>query len=186
MKTMLTNFLSVARRNFDRCHPKAERIYRAGIGTKEIQQGDVILPRAFVDAIIASSPYIEAGTFINPFVGERYISVEREGVPTGFRESFIACYPDITQIFGFRMVEGDAGCLRTNGSVLIPESMARRLFGDGPAVGRRIDLKETLWMNEKLSFITVGGVYADFPGNTQLENAIYLTPQPGDASEGQL
>ena len=215
MKTMLTNFLSVARaykgtlvmnvvglamafaaflvimmkvsyeRNFDRCHPKAERIYRAGIGTKEIQQGDVILPRAFVDAIIASSPYIEAGTFINPFVGERYISVDREGVPTGFRESFIACYPDITQIFGFRMVEGDAGCLRTNGSVLIPESMARRLFGDGPAVGRRIDLKETLWMNEKLSFITVGGVYADFPGNTQLENAIYLTPQPGDASEGQ-
>lgn len=215
MKTMLTNFLSVARsykgtlvmnvvglamafaaflvimmkvsyeRNFDRCHPKAERIYRAGIGTKGIQQGDVILPRAFVDAIIASSPYIEAGTFINPFVGERYISVEREGVPTGFRESFVACYPDITQIFGFRMVEGDAGCLRTNGSVLIPESMARRLFGDGPAVGRRIDLKETLWMNEKLSFITVGGVYADFPGNTQLENAIYLTPQPGDASEGQ-
>ena len=138
MKTMLTNFLSVARsykgtlvmnvvglamafaaflvimmkvsyeRNFDRCHPKAERIYRAGIGTKEIQQGDVILPRALVDAIIASSPYIEAGTLINPFVGERYISVEREGVPTGFRESFVACYPEMTQIFGFRMVEGDA------------------------------------------------------------------------------
>lgn len=89
MKTILRNFLSVLRRfkmatflnvaglavafaafmviliqvdyerSFDRCHPTADRVYRL-----ELTQGGVfglILPRAFIETVLQSSPHIEAG-----------------------------------------------------------------------------------------------------------------------------
>lgn len=107
MKTIIRNFLSVLRRfkmatalnlaglavafaafiiiliqvnferNFDRCHPTANRVYRldlTGGGTFS-----TILPRAFIEAFISSSPHIEAGTLINPYIGPIYFSVQEGG-----------------------------------------------------------------------------------------------------------
>ena len=57
--------------NFENCHPNADRIYRANLNDNSF---DVpILPRLFVDAIINSSPFIEAGTIINPYTGNYYL-----------------------------------------------------------------------------------------------------------------
>ena len=94
MKTIIRNFLSVLRRfkmatalnvaglavafaafiviliqinferTFDRCHPTSGRIFRVDLtipGTF-----GTILPRAFVEAVIQSSPHIEAGTLFTP------------------------------------------------------------------------------------------------------------------------
>ena len=95
MKTLLRNFLSVLRRfqmavaiiglsvaftaflvimmqvshdhSFDRCHPKAGRIFLAELCDSVMANGRVIYPGAFSDVLIASSPHIEAGTMITPY-----------------------------------------------------------------------------------------------------------------------
>jgi putative ABC transport system permease protein len=158
-------------RGFDRSHPHADRIFRVDLTMGENVMN--IHARALVDAIIASSPHIEAGTLLNPYVGKKYVTTGEGNDRHGFREKFVTCYPEITGIFGFSFVEGDAGCLADPEKVIIPRSMALRMFGDEPAVGKAIASGEFIWTKEAPKTFTVGGVYRDFPGNTQLDNAIY-------------
>lgn len=160
-------------RQFDRCHTKADRIYRVDLVTGDHPEGFPILACPFVKAVIQSSPSIEEGTLLNPFIGSVYVSVEQKGERVGFEEPMFTCLPSTTRIFDFQMLAGDAGCLEDEGMALIPESMARRFFGDEPAVGKMIHLEEKVWTKEGRQFLTVGGVYRDFPQNTQLNNAIY-------------
>ena len=160
--------------HFESCHSKADRIYRiVQTGEDAFFQG-AIHSCPFVDEFIASSPQIEAGTIYNTFGGDAYISVEQQGEQVGYKEPIRSCYPDIVKLFDFRMVEGDASCLaRGYEQALIPQSMAHRLFGDSPAVGKMLRLEEEPFGKEDCQFLTVGGVYEDFPQNTQLDNAIY-------------
>ncbi|MDR2806234.1 MAG: ABC transporter permease [Dysgonamonadaceae bacterium] len=159
--------------HFDRCHPYSDRIYRVDM----LRDGEPIsiLPRAFADAIIASSPHIQAATIIAPldsWRGNVYISTGEAAESKGFREPFETCYPEITQVFGFTFTEGDPQCLQDPEKVIIPQSMAFRMFGNEPATGKSLHLKETLWTKGNQD-LTVGGVYKDFPGNTQIKNVIY-------------
>lgn len=200
MKTIIRNFLSVLRRfkmatllniaglsvafaaftiilvqinferNFDRCYSTSERIYRMDL----VEPGtfSTILPRAFIEAAIQSSPHIEAGTLINPFIAPVYFSVTENGEKRGFRETIQTCHPDFTKVFDIPIVEGDANCLHEPDKVIIPQSLAYKLFGNQPAVGRSIHAEEDIWSKERTD-LTVGAVYRDFPGNTQLRNIIY-------------
>ena len=202
MKTILRNFLSVLRRfrlattlnvlglsvsfaafiiimmqvryerTFDSCHPNVSRIYRVEVDTKDYK-GLIIHSRPFVDAVIQSSPSIEYATLYNPYVGDCYFTIVQGQDKVGFKESFITCYPEITKMFHFEMVEGSADCLNDMEKVLIPESMARKFFGGAPAVGQRLEIGESIWSKNTDGFLVVGGVYKDFPGNTQLNNVIY-------------
>ena len=59
--------------NYDSCHPNAKRIYRVDM---LISGGsNQILPRAFADAVIASSPHIKEATIVTPIDewGEAYM-----------------------------------------------------------------------------------------------------------------
>ena len=202
MKTLLRNFLSVLRRfrmaaglnvvglsvaftaflvimmqvdydqRFDRCHPKAGRIFLAELCDSVMANGRVIYPGAFPDVLIASSPHIEAGTMITPYDKRNYLSVGEGSEEEGFREKVTTCHPAIVDVFGFSFVEGDKDCLADPEKAIIPESMARRMFGGEPAVGRQIHFKESVWTKVGHD-LTVGGVYRDFPENTQLGNTIY-------------
>ena len=55
---------------FDRCHPTSDRIYRVEL-TPAVGL-NTILSRVLVEAVIQSSPYIEAGTLLTPSFGEIY------------------------------------------------------------------------------------------------------------------
>lgn len=202
MRTILRNFLSILRRfrlatflnmaglsvafaaflvimmqvryerNFDRCHPDADRIYRLELNSKDYT-GATILTRPFIDVVAQSSPQIEAGTLLNPYTGEPYFTIIRGEDKIGFKEPFVTCYPDITRMFHFEMKEGVANCLEEMDKVLIPESMARKFFGKESALNQRLNLEEPIWCKQDSGFLIIGGVYKDFPGNTQLDNVIY-------------
>ncbi|MCL1932205.1 MAG: ABC transporter permease [Candidatus Azobacteroides sp.] len=159
--------------DFDRCHPTADRVFRASFTEPEdFSVFSIILPRAFVHAIIGSSPHIEAGTIINPFVGDISFSLETDKGKEGFKERVVTCSPEITRVFGFPLIEGNADCLNDPEKIIIPQSMAKRLFGNKSAVGQSIHAEESIW-TKGLEDFTVGAVYRDFPENTQLHNAIY-------------
>ncbi|MDR2920859.1 MAG: ABC transporter permease [Tannerella sp.] len=159
---------------FDEYHPNASRIYR--VERSYSWGSSAIQTRPFIDEVINSSPYILAGSIYTPYSGDYYFSVEDDPESSGYSEPMIYCYPGITDVFNFTMVEGDAGCLEHPGKALIPQTLAIKLFGDRPATGKILrplfDYKE---MEEVFGFsdLEVGGVYKDFPKNTQLNNAIY-------------
>lgn len=209
MKTLIHNFMSILRRfrmatvlnvlglsvafasfvvimiqvhydyGFDRCHPKADRIFCAELCDSLQADGRVIFPPAFPDALIGSSPHIEAGTMITPgyYAKGAYFSVEADGERMGFREQITTCHPEIVDVFGFDFIEGEGNCLKDPEKVIIPQSMAKRMFGNAQAVGKQIQANDNIWTKSEKT-LTVGAVYRDFPENTQMGNNIYTAIDP--------
>ena len=166
--------------SFDKCHPTADRVFRAD------KKGDEslfrnILPRGFADDIIGSSAHIEAGCTFMPFMGEIYFSVaEDEGIPTGHKRNLVMVSERFIDVFGIKMIEGDSHALEGSNSVIIPRSLAENLFPGERAMGKL--LKADSKYESMPSEVTVTGVYEDFPTNTQLGNDLYLAV--GDLQKG--
>jgi len=82
-------------------------------------------------------------------------------------------------IFSYRMIEGDARtALSMPNSIVLTESMKRRLFGKTPALGQTLIQKDRP--------LKVTGVLADLPGNTHLPfNALISlkTLKPEEAND---
>jgi putative ABC transport system permease protein len=160
---------------YDSCHPNADRIYRVDL----MRDGKPMpfLGRAFVDYFISNYPQIEEGTLIAPldeWTNDFYVSTGEEGDNRkGFRIQLETVYPNITRVFGFDFSEGDADCLKDPEKVIIPLSMAQRIFGDKSAIGQVIHLNENIWTKYNTQNLTVGGVYRDFPENTQIRNVAF-------------
>lgn len=162
--------------NFDRCHPNSTRIYRMGLSFPD--GASMIHCRPLIESFIHSSPHIEAGTLINPYIGEMYVTVTKKEGKQGFKETIITCHPEITRMFQFTMREGESSCLSEPEKALIPESMAHRLFGKESAIGKQIVPDGGIWTKPGVKYLVVGGVYKDFPENTQLKNVIYTEMSP--------
>lgn len=169
MKTIVRNFLSILRRfkmatilnisglavafaafiviliqvnferSFDKFHPTAGRVFRLDL--TEPGTFSSVLPRAFIEEVLHSSPHIEAGTLINPYISPVYFTVVENGYKRGFRETVQTCHPAIVQVFDILVMEGDPMCLNELEKVIIPESLARKLFGNQSAVGKPSGLK---------------------------------------------
>lgn len=168
-------------RNFDRCHPTAGRVFRLDLSASA--SFSTILPRAFIEAFIPSSPHIAAGSLINPYIGEVYFTVSGGEGKKGFKEVVQTCHPALAHVFDFPVVEGDIDCMQAPEKVMIPQSLARKLYGKESAIGKSLRAEETIWsknQEEKAEF-TVGAVYRDFPENTQLRNVIYMAMNPSFA-----
>jgi len=158
---------------FEKYHPNADRIYRVDLKAEEGGDWFPILARPFTQAVIQSSPHILAGTLVNPFLDDFYVTVGENGLQKGFKEQFVTCNAEITKLFNFKMIEGTADCLNNPANVIIPRSVAIRMFGNQSAIGKAINLTGYLWSKQNQGFLVVGGVYEDFPANTQLNNYIY-------------
>lgn len=159
-------------RTFDKIHSKAEAIYRLDCVTSKSQWPTQILP--FAQAFASSSPHILESTIINPYIGEVYFTIGRDEILKGYKEPVITCTPGIVSIFDFQLVEGSLDCLDDPEKCLLPESMVRKIFGESSAIGKELLAEEEIWSKERKSLV-VGGVYKDFPENTQLNNAIYTS-----------
>ena len=200
MKTILRNFLSVLRRfrmatalnvlglsvafaaflvimmqvdydrSFDGSHPGADRIFRLEAGNLMGVEWLALINRPLMDAFIASSPHILAAGYGN-LPGQTYFSVEQGGGKNVYLESSVTVSPGYADVFTFDMLEGDAHALGEPLQALIPQSLARKIFGNEPAVGKRLAAGEQNY--------TVAGVFRDFPRNTSTQNIIYL-PIPAD------
>ncbi|MDR3194080.1 MAG: ABC transporter permease [Tannerella sp.] len=202
MKTIARNFLSVLRRyklatalnvlglsvafaaflvimmqvdydrNFDRCHPDADRIFRVEMIASE-DSWQAVINRPFTDALVQSSPHILAGTILRDNRGF-FFSVESDGEQHYYREPSLIVTPSYTDVFTFDMVEGSDRALADPEKALIPLSLARKLFGSETATGKLL--------SGRGGSCTVGGVYRDFPRNSSVTNVVYL---PMDAKENR-
>ena len=85
--------------------------------------------------------------------------------------------PGLLDVIHFDMLEGTAQALDEPGSVILPESMAKKIFGNETAVGKQL-IAPNVEMNAQI----IKGVYKDFPRNSALQNVIYVAIE----SEGKL
>ena len=202
MKTILRNFISVLRRfktasvlnvlglsiafvafmlimmqvnydyTFDCSHRNADAIFRVDIvhGSKGSQ---AIICRPFARAFTESSPHIKGGCLLSAWVGSPFFYVEQNGQRSGYRDIAWVVTPGLLDVFHFDLLEGTAQALDEPGSVILPESMAKKIFGNESAVGKQLIVPDTE-MNAQI----VKGVYKDFPRNSVLQNVMYAAMNP--------
>lgn len=160
--------------SFDKSHRNADCIYRV-----ERTFGDgITIPtnRPLADLFFQSSPHIKAGALVSPWQKEIYFSIDKNGERISYLEPMVRVYPEYTDVFEFEMIEGTANALSQPEQVLIPQSMAKKLFGNESAINRQLHANETNY--------TIGGVYKDFPSNTIVRNSIYFPiPKEENAHE---
>lgn len=199
MRTLIRNFFSVLRRfkmattlnilglsiafaafmiilmqlnydwSFDKSHKNADCIYRV-----ERTSGDgatVPTNRPLADIFFQSSPHIKAGALVSPWQKEIYFTIDKNGEKVSYLEPMVRVYPEYTDVFEFEMVEGKANALSEPEHVLIPQSIAKKLFGNESAINKQLRANDINY--------TIGGVYKDFPSNTVVANNIYF-PIPKD------
>jgi putative ABC transport system permease protein len=157
-------------RNFDKYHENSDRIYRIEIVLEDGKWA--MLSRPFADILFQNSAHIVAGALffsIGNFAGDPVITVEQNGTTANYQEQQVAVSPSITKVFKFKMLEGLETTLEEPNTALIPQSLALKFFGNEPALGKQITSKQINSGNP----LTIGGIYADFPANSSIENIIY-------------
>ena len=158
---------------FDHNQPEADNIYR--IETTIEGRNIAVVPRPFVEGLKASSPHIKATAFSSAIISDMYdllYWVETENEKQHYSGKLMTVSESFPDVFQFNMVEGLADLIREPQHVLIPGSMAKKLFGDESAVHKYL-------INENLKMI-VGGVYKDFPENSSTKNVIYIEEPDGN------
>lgn len=160
---------------FDRNNENYEEIYRitsfVDMGGREQEYG--VVPATLGLQIKEDIPGIERCS---------RLARSRSPVKIGddlFQSEISYVDPEFLGIFTFPLVHGEKSVLKDNGSVMISEEMARKLFGDVPPIGKSISIVND--SNKEFTY-TVGAVFEDLPLNssfridilTSLENFLLM------------
>ena len=164
--------------DFDKNHPTSGRIYRVDkVGAADDDIFKNIIPRGYADDIIGSSPHIIAGSIDCPFIGETVFNaiLDDDSPAFVFKSKTNVIYPDFFKVFGTEFVEGNAEALNDLSQIAIPESLAKKLYGNESAIGHILTHNEGYQFGKgRTKEFSVGAVYKDFPENSQIGNYIYL------------
>ena len=163
-------------RQFDRNDPNADRIFRIDAqwdaGRAALSSGPYGL------AFMRSSPHIVSGCLLYLLPEDESFTIESDGEQRIFKDKLHKVTSGLTQVFHFDLVEGDTSALEAYDKILIPESAARRWFGQKAATGRQVTLGDG-------RTLSVGGVYRDSPNNNSLKNNIYIAIRK-DQNESEI
>ena len=159
-------------RQFDRNDPNADRIFRIDAQWDAGRAALTCGPYGF--AFMQSSPHIVGGCLLYALPGDESFTIEENGQRRVFKDKLHKVTSGLTKVFHFDLVEGDVNALEASDKILIPESTARRWFGQAAATGRLVKLGDNRAM-------TVGGVYRDFPGNCSLGNSVYVAVRDNES-----
>ena len=164
--------------DFDKEHPTSGRIYRVDkVGAADDDIFKNIIPRGYADDVIKSSPHIIAGSIDCPFIGETVFNaiLDDDRPAFVFSSKTNVIYPDFFKVFGTEFIEGSAEALNDLSQIAIPESLAKKLYGNESAIGHIMTHNEGYQFGEgRTKEFSVGAVYKDFPENSQIGNHIYL------------
>ena len=164
--------------DFDKEHPTSGLIYRVDkVGAADDDIFKNIIPRGYADDIIGSSPHIIAGSIDCPFIGETVFNaiLDNDSPAFVFKSETDVIYPDFFKVFGTYFIEGSAEALNDLSQIAIPESLAKKLYGNESAIGHIMTHNEGYQFGKgRTKEFSVGAVYKDFPENSQIGNHIYL------------
>ena len=126
-----------------------------------------VVPRP-LEEVVAKNPQVEAVCLVDPIYQSVFVNRQGEsGENTAFREQMASVSKGFADVLGIDFVERMPAPLAAPGSVLIPESLARKVAGDSSALGIVLEVKGLG------KSYTVTGVYRNFAANSSFRNAIY-------------
>jgi len=166
--------------NYDNYHQDADRIYRVEFyhhaQTGEFYSNSVAGPVG--PMLVESSPLIEdMGRLIPPFENKRNVLVE-SGENRYFETDIYFADPEITEIFSYNFLQGDAeSSLNDPNSVILTESMAMKYFGEENAIGKilNIEIDYDWYIPVVREDYTVTAVIKDSPSNTHIPITMLLS-----------
>ena len=122
--------------SFDRFHKDYQNVFRLEPSIAGTHYARI--SRAMGEHFFQSSPHITAGVVMQE-LGSALIHVHGEDENLQFREETVWASPGILDVFTFDIVEGTTDTFgETPEVILIPQSLARRMFGNESAVGRQL------------------------------------------------
>ncbi|MBR3465801.1 MAG: ABC transporter permease, partial [Bacteroidales bacterium] len=173
-------------RRYNRCLADSERMYRMEDNTHN-QGFSHRMPDDEVADFLDSLDGVEAVYQVNitncatyrladseTNDGEPILSVE--GV--GELNSADICNTQFFDFFGYKCVEGSFGDLDNGEEVVVPASLARKLFPKGQAVGKTISLHNKYRSEDTILNRKIVAVYRDMPANNSFGNPLVFIEAP--------
>ncbi|MGC3945026.1 MAG: ABC transporter permease [Chryseolinea sp.] len=154
--------------SFDTFHKDGDRIYR--FVTEEHRDDveyEVAVPPVFGKAF--REDYTFGEKVARVCAANSLLSFETHGTQHKFQEDIAFTEASYLDIFNFPLISG-TNALDQPGTAIISERVARKFFGEEPALGK-------VFRFENRSDFRVVAIMADLPGNTDLRSDILLTYQ---------
>ena len=160
---------------FDTCYKKSGRIYRvestlipteSNLSSRETYTA--FCARPLIEMLLPSVPQVESYAIMYGGSSEIYAKYEtEEGESRGIMIPVRKTSDGFTDVFTPEIIEGTAVSLSEPGKALLPESLARKMFGQTSPIDRIVTLPDG-------TFFIIGAVYKDFPENTSLVNDVKI------------
>ena len=128
-------------------------------------EGDVAVSPRPLASVVRQLPGVEAVCLMDPISSQVFAGNSRDHTVTSIKTERFKVDEGFTEVFRFDFADCVQRPLEAENSVIIPESLAGKLFPEHDAVGNTIMLDK--------SELTVTGVYRDFPKNSSLSNSVY-------------
>ncbi len=161
--TMLYTYVS-NELSYDSFHTKADRTYRILTIDKSVPDnirtyGVTVPPMG--PELVNTFPEVKEMVRLHKFSGQ--VVVEIGEAKYSERNWFTTGDVNFFNVFDFEFIEGDkATALSQPFSVVLPETMAKKYFGDKNALGKTMNLQE-------VGLVKVTGIIKDIPTNSHLQ-----------------
>lgn len=161
--TMLYTYVS-NELSYDSFHKKSDRTFRILTVDKSVPDntrtyGITVPPMG--PELVNSFPEVQEMVRLHKFAGQVVIEVGE--AKYNERNFFATSDANFFSVFDFEFVAGDKGsALSQPFSVVLTESMAKKYFGDEPALGKTLNLQES-------GLVKVTGITKDIPTNSHLQ-----------------
>lgn len=160
--------------NFNKGYKDYDKIFHLAAHLTDEYDWQRWMARPMGELIASGSPHVKASSILTSFSENTDFEVNghlfNEVVQTGFGNFLETFQPE--------MLSGSSDVLNQDRHIVIPQSMAMRFFGTTDAVGKTIFRGK---QSDKDTW-TIGGVYRDFPENSQIGNCIFM-PLPKDENK---
>lgn len=160
--------------SYDRFHEKADQIYQIGlhgkIGGQDIMTSTTCPPMA--EAFVKEIPGVAEATRIADFWDA---AIVRYNDKSFTEQKLFLADSNFFSFFSFPLIEGDAKTVLIEpNSIVITKSMAKKYFGEEPAMGKLLGLG-----NENRSF-KVTGIAEDVPTNSHFRFNMLMSTSSAD------
>lgn len=161
--TMLYTYVS-NELSYDSFHQKADQTYRILTVDKSLPDnvrtyGITVPPMG--PELVNSFPEVKEMVRLHKFTGQVVIEIGEEKYNE--RNFFMTSDANFFNVFDFEFIAGDkATALSHPFSVVLPETMVKKYFGDEPGLGKTINLQE-------VGLLKVTGIIKDIPENSHLQ-----------------
>ncbi len=161
--TMLYTYVS-NELSYDSFHQKSDRTYRILTTDKSIPDNTrtygVTVPPIGPE-LVNSFPEVKEMVRLHKFSGQVVVEIGQEKYSE--RNWFTTGDANFFNVFDFEFIAGDkATALSQPFSVVLPQSMAKKYFGDENALGKTMNLQE-------VGLVKVTGIIKDIPVNSHLQ-----------------